>query len=581
MPYWTTRLKKLPSSLSSLLLAFMLVSCSTTPDTPAKAAVATAHPLATQAAFRILDRGGNAFDAAITAAATLAVVEPYSSGMGGGGFWLLQKRNGQTTFIDAREKAPLAATRDMYLDSQGNAQTLLSKNGPLAAAIPGQAAALAHIAKHHGRLPLSVTLQDAIQLAEDGFRINSKYLKMAHFRLKELQENQAAADIFLSDGQIPQRGYVVQQPELAKTLRLIATKGRAGFYEGETAQNLIRDVKNAGGIWRLKDLAEYQVVEREAVQFKFGDHTDITTVGLPSSGGVALQQMLGIIERIDFSNFTPTQTMMAKIAVMDQAYRDRAAYMGDSDFVDVPTQDLTSKTYLDYLARTINKNVTQSNYLSDWQPEDDIDQEDKATLELSGDHEYQHTSHISVIDKYGNRASVTLSINLPFGSGFLSKKTGVLLNSEMDDFSIKPGQANAYGLVGNEQNAIEPGKRPLSSMSPTIIESNDKIAVIGTPGGSRIITMVLQGILSITEGKSAQEVVTQPRYHFQYKPDYVQYEQNAIPANVVEEMRQLGHAFKQLNRQYGNMQLIILDKKSGELDAASDPRGAGQAIVRN
>ncbi|PID42926.1 MAG: gamma-glutamyltransferase [Proteobacteria bacterium] len=566
-------------------LSLISVGCSTTPDLPGKAGVATAHPLATQAAFRTLDRGGNAFDAAIAAAATLAVVEPYSSGMGGGGFWLLQKRNGDTSFIDAREKAPLDASRDMYLDARGYPVPSRSKNGALAAAIPGQAAAFDHIARHHGRLPLNATLQDAIQLAEDGFKINRKYRDMVHFRLDELRKHQAAASTFLENGQIPGRGFVVKQPALAKTLRALAARGKAGFYQGEVAINLVRDVRKAGGIWRMEDLAGYNVVEREPVQFVFHGKTRVTTVGLPSSGGIALQQMLGIMEGINFSDFTPAQVMMAKVAVMDEAFRNQAAYMGDSDFVSVPVKDLTRKTRLNYLARTIRKNISQSGYVADWQTSDgqtsDGHTEEKAGLEASDEHEYHGASHIAVIDKYGNRASVTLGLNLPFGSGFMSRSTGVVLNNEMDDFSINPGRPDARGLTGNEQNAIAPGKRPLSSMSPGVVESDQRVAVIGSSGGSRIITMVFQAILAITEGRNAQETVTRPRYHFQHRPEYIQYEKGAIPADVIKEMRLSGYAFKPLGRRYGNMQMILLDKQTGKLEAATDPRGAGQAIVRN
>ncbi len=559
------------------LLALFLSACST-PQAPAgKAAVATAHPLATQAAFRILDRGGNAFDAAITAAAALAVVEPYGSGMGGGGFWLLQKSTGETTFIDAREKAPLSATRTMYLDSQGEVRKGASLNGPLAAGIPGQAAAFDHIAREYGRLPLTTTLEDAIQLAEDGFRVYRKYLDMTHFRQAELQRHAASAATFLDNNALPTRGHVVKQPALANTLKTLAREGRRGFYEGPVAENLVRDVRAAGGIWQLDDLKRYQIKERAAIQFNYQD-TIITSAPLPSSGGIVLAQMLGMLNHIDLSEFTDTQRVMAQVAVMDAAYRDRAAYLGDADFVSVPVEDLTGASYLKLMAESIDRNVRDAKDIADW---DDTLEALPGTFQESEEHEYHHTTHISIIDKYGNRAAVTLSINLPFGSGFVSASTGVLLNNEMDDFSIKPGQSNAYGLIGNEQNAIAPEKRPLSSMTPTIIENDQLVGVIGTPGGSRIITMVMQGILGILDGQTAEQVVANPRFHYQYRPDYVQYEPYALSPEIIANMRRLGHAFKQLNRQYGNMQVTLLHKETGRMEAAADPRGVGQAIVRN
>ena len=572
-----TRITRRLSLCLLLGLSVLLTACSSTQDSGGKAAVATANPLATQAAFRILDRGGNAFDAAITAAATLGVVEPYGSGLGGGGFWLLQKSNGETVFIDAREKAPLAATSTMYLDAQGKVIPGASINGPLAAGIPGQAAAFDHIAQHYGRLPLSATLEDAIQLASDGFRVYRKYLDMVHFRMDELKKHSESTAVFLENQSLPTRGFIVRQPALANTLKLLAAKGRAGFYEGTIAEHLVHEVRSAGGIWQLEDLLQYQVKERPAIQFRY-QNASITSAPPPSSGGIALAQMLGILNYMDTSDFSAAQTVMARVAAMDVAYRNRAAYLGDPDFVQVPVEDIINPNYLALLAKSIEDNVRNTDDIADWS------KWEEPVINTQGEpdaNEQHHTTHISIIDKYGNRASVTLSINLPFGSGFVSPSTGVLLNNEMDDFSIKPGQPNQYGLTGNEQNEIAPGKRPLSSMTPTLVETDDMIASLGTPGGSRIITMVMQGVLGLVGGMDPEQVVAMPRYHYQYQPDYIQYEKGALSSEVIASLRRLGHAFVELDHTYGNMQISVLNKKTGEVKAASDRRGVGQAIVRN
>jgi len=545
-----------------IALAALLAACSQPPDR--QQAVASAHPLATQAGIEILNKGGNAFDAAVAVSATLAVVEPYSSGMGGGGFWLLYRAADQhSVMVDGREVAPINAQRDMYLDDKGEIIPNLSIDGPLAAGIPGQPAALDHIAKQYGKLPLRDTLAPAIRAAQNGFAVTEHYQRMAKFRLEALRASADAAAIFLHDNEVPELGHVIRQPDLANSISAMAERGRDGFYRGKVAEQLLHGVQYAGGIWVAEDFNNYEVKERAPIVSEYRGYK-ITSVPPPSSGGVAITGMLRMLDALNWHDQSGAMKTHLLVEVMRRAYRDRALYLGDSDFVEVPVARLTSRAYAQQLSADIKLDkATSSNELPG------IDDQPKGN----------HTTHLSIIDRDGNRVSATLSINYPFGSGFVPPGTGVLLNDEMDDFSAKPGTPNAYGLVGAEANAIAPGKRMLSSMSPTFIESEDKLAIIGTPGGSRIITMVLHGILAVIEGKSAQEVVAQPRYHHQYLPDVFQFEPGALSTDELTELQFLGHALRELDSPYGNMQVVIVDKKNNKVTAASDLRGEGIAIV--
>jgi gamma-glutamyltranspeptidase/glutathione hydrolase len=533
--------------------------------TPNAAAVATAHPLATAAARATLRAGGNAFDAAVSIAAALAVVEPASSGLGGGGFWLLHRaRDGFEVMIDARERAPLATRADMYLDKDGNPVPRLSLDGPLAAAIPGTPAALAHMARRYGRLPLSQTLAPAIRLARDGFPVTPRYRRLARLRLKALRASPAAAEVFLRDGAVPHEGFVVRQSDLAVVFERIVRQGRAGFYAGETAKELVAGVRAADGIWRLEDLAAYHVVERAPVTGRYG-WLRITSATLPSSGGIVLLQMLNILAGYDLASQPRTSRDHLLIESMRRAYRDRARYLGDSDFVSVDVRGLLSQAHAAKLRASISPRAASA---SDTLPD--------AAPSSRG----ANTTHFSVIDRQGNRVAATLTVNYAFGSGFVAPGTGVLLNNEMDDFVLKPGVPNLYGLVGNKANAIAPGKRPLSSMTPTFLESPDAVVILGTPGGSRIITMVLLATLEVARGRGgARDWVALPRFHHQYLPDVVQFEPRAFQQAEIEALRRLGHRLKRRKRPYGNMQIVAWDKETNRLDAASDPRGEGAAWI--
>ncbi len=545
-------------------LFFLLHLSMVNANTSRQAAIATAHPLATLAGEKILKQGGNAFDAAVAISATLAVVEPFSSGIGGGGFWLLEDaKTKKNIMIDGRETAPLAATETLYQNAQGNVIKGLSINGALAAGIPGEPAALAYIAKKYGRLPLSQSLAPAIKVAQRGFKVSPMYRRMASFRLKELRKSAAAAKVFLYRNKVPHLGYFIKQPDLARTLQTIATKGRAGFYQGRVAKALVKGVRAANGVWSLKDLSAYRAKERQPIigQYK---HYKIISAAPPSSGGIALVTMLNVLKQYHLEKIQPAQRIHIIVEAMRRAYRDRAEFLGDTDFITVPVKKLISQSYAKQLAKTIStKMATPSSAL-------------KAAVPVP---QGQHTTHFSVVDKDGNKVSATLSINYPFGSCFMPPGTGVLLNDEMDDFSSKPGTPNVYGLVGNKNNAIEPGKRMLSSMSPTIVENinNGDYAIIGTPGGSRIITMVLHGILGFVEGKSAKAIVSQPRYHHQYLPDVIQIEKAAINNKIRKNLKRMHYTLKELNGSYGNMQLVI--DRNHKITAASDPRGEGLAVI--
>ena len=557
-----TRLRQ-TLSLSVLLL------CSTpllAADGPGRSAVASAHPVATEAGLEIMADGGNAFDAAIAVAATLAVVEPYSSGIGGGGFFLLRQPGNPDQpyrFIDARETAPGKAGRDLYRDSSGEVQRDPAINGPLAAGIPGIPAALVHLAEHYGRLPLAQSLAPAIEAAENGFTSSEHYRTLVGFRLEAMQRDAETARLFLRDNQAPETGTLITQPELANTLRAIAQDGRDGFYRGPVAERLLRGVQAAGGVWQQADLDNYRVIERSPIRFSSGGY-QVISAPLPSAGGIALAGILQALPALPASpNRSIAQTHQL-VELMRRVYRDRAMLLGDNDFVPVPVAELTSKAYAVAMAQDIDpEHATPSSELGP----------------LREFHEGTNTTHFSLLDADGNAVSATLSINLPFGAAFTPPGTGVLLNNEMDDFAADPSGSNAYGLAGSEANAIAPGKRPLSSMTPTMLENGQQLALLGTPGGSRIITMVLLGTLDVMHGEPVERWVSRPRYHHQYLPDYIQVEDAAFTAQQRQTLEAMGHRIEPVGRDYGNMHAVSWDKTENRVSAASDPRGIGAAGV--
>jgi len=530
----------------------------------AQSAIASAHPIASQAGQDILKAGGNAFDAAIAVSATLGVVEPASSGFGGGGFWLLHRASDNyRIMIDGRETAPIQADKNLYQDDFGEVVENASINGALSAAIPGMPAALVYLAEHFGRLPLSQTLAPAIKVARDGFQVGNHYHNLAEFRQAALiNAGGDAAKIFLPEQKVPELGALIRQPDLATTLERLAQLGFDGFYRGDIATKLVQGVRAAGGIWRLEDLSGYRVKLRQPVVGHYKNFT-VTSAPPPSSGGIGIITMLNILDSFPLQQLSQVDRIHLITEAMRRAYRDRALYLGDPDYVTVPQQRLTNPFYADGLRAAIRVDKATA---SDSLP--GINAPDRGN----------DTTHFSIVDDEGNRVAATLSVNYPFGSGFVPAGTGILLNDEMDDFSSKPGTANAYGLVGSQANAIAPLKRPLSSMSPSFVDSKQGFAVIGTPGGSRIISMVLLAILNYSEGQNAQQIVSAPRFHHQYLPDKLFYEKQGLNEELLSALKAKGHAPSELDRRYGNMQVVI-QKADGQLEAASDPRGEGAAIV--
>jgi gamma-glutamyltranspeptidase/glutathione hydrolase len=543
---------------------FLMQSSIATTVNSAEYAVASAHPLATQAGIDVLKRGGNAFDAAIAVTSTLAVVEPYSSGIGGGGFYLLHRQNDdQQVMLDARERAPLKAHRDMYLKANGEVDHDLAMNGATSAGIPGIPAALDHLQRHYGVLPLKVSMANAISHAENGFEVDSVYRRLAKFRLPVLQRYRSTRNILLHNGEIPELSSLIKQPDLARTLELLAMEGASGFYQGETAQKLIASVQANGGVWSLQDLNQYQVISRQPMRFQYGSANFITAT-LPSSGGLVLASIFKMLDKLNFDTADSQQKKHLLVEAMRRAYRDRAAHMGDEDYVDVPTARLLSDDYIDNLASGISsKQATKSADLGS----------------IIDNAAGTDTTHFSIIDAQGNMVSATLSVNYPFGSGLIADGTGVLLNDEMDDFSASPGVPNAYGLLGSDANSIAPGKRMLSSMTPAFVILPGKSLIVGTPGGSRIITMQLLAMLKFLDGGDAEAIVSEPRFHHQFFPDKISYEPGAFKQATISTLEGLGHELQEMNYQYGNMHAIVVNHDGGQLDAASDPRGIGEATV--
>ncbi|MGA9572959.1 MAG: gamma-glutamyltransferase [Lysobacterales bacterium] len=535
-------------------------------DQPGKAAIASAHYMATEAGQEILAKGGNAFDAAIAVSSVLAVVEQTSSGIGGGAFWLLHRASdGFETMIDGREMAPGLAYTDMYLSADGSVNRDLALNGPLAAAIPGEVAGYEHLATHYGRLPLAVSLQPAIRIAREGFPVYSKFYGMLKYSEKNMRRWPAATEAFLPGGKLPGMGQIIKLPDLALVLEKVAAEGRDGFYKGEIAQRLVDGVNAAGGIWSMADLEGYTIKEREPIRTVYQGY-ELVTAPPPSSGGIAIVEMLNILGPYQISKLDKVQRTHFVVEAMRRAYRDRALYLGDPDFYPVPVKMLTDPMYAAGLrAGIMFDKATPSNMIPG-----------REKLPEGND-----TSHFSIIDSEGNMVSATLTVNTPFGSKFMVQGTGFVLNNEMDDFSAKPGTPNAYGLIGFTANEIQPHKRPLSSMSPTLIIGEDREAAIGTPGGSQIITMVLLGILDFMDGHGPESWVTLPRYHHQYLPDKIIAEPDAFSAEEVAALEAMGYTVDVKDGRWGNMHGVMWDKRSGEVTAASDPRSdAGKAIVR-
>jgi gamma-glutamyltranspeptidase / glutathione hydrolase len=529
------------------------------------AAIASAHPLATQAGLEVLREGGNAFDAAVAVSAALAVVEPTGSGLTGGGIYLLHRESdGFETAIDAREFAPAAASRDMFLDPQGNPVPDLSTSSALAAGIPGEPAGMALLAARYGRLPIAKSLAPAIRLAREGFPLSAHLHGALESHLEQFKGEPEVARNFLRNGAVPPVGTVVRQPELAETLASLAQHGLESFYKGETAARLVAGVRAQGGIWTEADLAAYRAIERAPIVGQYRG-ARVVSAPPPSSGGVALIEALNVLAQFDLKSASPLQRKHLVIEAMRRVHRDRALYLGDPDFVTVPVQRLTSADYAAGLAASIRT--------------------DRATPSSAlpgigaGANSGPQTTHFSVLDRDGNRVAATITLNFGFGSGRVIAGTGLFLNNEMDDFSVKPGVPNGYGLIGADANAIAPHKRMLSSVTPTFVESGGRVMIGGSPGGSLIIGMVLLATLDFVDGHSARDIVAAPRFHHQYSPDVVRYEAGAFSDDEVKTLTAQGDTLQPVSYRWGNFQLVTWDRNTGAVEAASDPRAEGAAIV--
>jgi gamma-glutamyltranspeptidase/glutathione hydrolase len=534
---------------------------------PHGAAIASAHHLATDAGHEVLAAGGNAFDAAIAVSAALSVVEPVSSGLGGGAFFLLHDaRTGRDTMLDARETAPASATPAKYLDATGELDRDKAENGPMSAGIPGLPAALVHLARTRGRLPLARSLAPAIRLARDGFEVYPR-LESAYAERREVMERYAGTrGVYLADGDAPEAGEILRQPDLARTLEKLAHDGFDGFYRGEVADHILADVRRYGGDWTAQDLATYRVKEREPVRLRYRDF-DIVTAPPPTSGGVALAEILNVLEGWDLAKLDEPHRVHLVAEAMRRAYRDRTLYLGDPDFIDVPVARLASDDYAAGLrAGILPDRATPSAMLPGSKPP------------LEG----EHTTHFSIIDRDGNLVSATQTVNLYYGSGLVVEGTGVLLNDEMDDFALKPGTPNAFGVMGFDANAVAPGRRMLSSMTPSFMIGPDRTTVLGTPGGSRIITMVLIGMLGVERGLDPQAITALPRFHHQYLPDEIAYETGTLSPETVSALEAMGHTLNGKRATWGNLQAVDWNRHTGQMRAGSDPRnpvGSGRVVA--
>jgi gamma-glutamyltranspeptidase / glutathione hydrolase len=529
-----------------------------------KGAVVSAHPLASMVGLQILKKGGNAVDAAIATQLALAVVYPGAGNIGGGGFMVAHLKNGKNITLDYREKAPAKATRDMYLDEKGEPQMHLSQDGHLAAGVPGTIAGLFASLKY-AKLPFKTLIQPAIELAEKGFAITASQAASFNSTKEEFVALNSSPVAFVKETDW-KGGDILVQKDLANTLKRIRDNGQKGFYEGETARLIVAEMQKGKGIITLDDLKAYQAKERTALDFNYKGY-QIVTMPLPSSGGIILQQMMKMIEdrNIAGMQFQTAASVQLMTEVERRAFADRAEFLGDPDFVKVPVKTMVSTGYL-------------KERMKDYEP----GKAGSSKTTLAGlIKESEETTHLSVVDNDGNAVSVTTTLNGGYGSRTVVSGAGFLLNNEMDDFSVKPGVPNMYGAVGNEKNAIAPGKRMLSSMTPTIVLKNGQpYLVVGTPGGTTIPTSVFQTLVNMLEfNMDADDAVNNPKFHHQWLPDIVSVEKD-FPETVRAQLKAMGYDVKERGA-IGRTEVIqILRLRSGLLRtiiAVGDKRGDDDA----
>ncbi|WP_288998040.1 gamma-glutamyltransferase [uncultured Psychrobacter sp.] len=528
--------------------------------------VATQEALASDIGLQILKDGGNAVDAGVAVGFALAVTLPRAGNIGGGGFMMIyDAEQGETVALDYREKAPSSASRDMYLDEDGNAVSDLSRFHGLAVGVPGTVAGLLKALADHGTMSREQVMAPAIALAEDGIEVTAGLSDSLEALSDRLQKWPSTKKVFFKpDGSAYQPGERLYQPELARSLKLIATQGADGFYKGETATKLVKAVNDAGGSMSLQDLANYEAIARTPVTGDYRGY-EIVSMPPPSSGGIHIVQILNILEGYPLKDYghNSAQTIHLMSEAMQLAYADRAEYLGDSDFIDVPASGLTSQAYADQLRTLIDPGKAT--------PASTI----KANNPLP--YESDQTTHFSIVDKDGNAIANTYTLNFSYGTGLVADGTGILLNNEMDDFSAKPGTPNGYGLLGGEANSVEANKRPLSSMSPTLVFKDDKPYIVtGSPGGSRIITTVTQIISNVIDhDMNIAEATHAPRIHDQWLPDEIRVEK-ALNIDTVKKLESMGHTVSP-KAAMGSTQSIMITPNG--VYGSSDPRIVDAAVV--
>jgi gamma-glutamyltranspeptidase/glutathione hydrolase len=552
-------------SVLCLGLCFVLLGTgpnSIAAESPTRGMVSSAHPLATDAGLKVLKSGGNAIDAAVAVGFTLGVVDTHNSGIGGGCFMLIRLANGNFVAIDGREMAPAAATRDMFLRN-GKGDTELSQTGPLASGVPGEVAAFDYAIKNHGKKKLKELILPAADIADKGFVISAGYASRLESVSNDLAKFEASRAIFLPGGKAPKAGDLLKQGDLAKTYRAIGGQGSDWFYRGEFAQAAERWMKANGGIMTAADFAKYRIVLRQPVRTTYRGK-EVVSFAPPSSGGVHVVQMLNILENFDVKALDDITRWHVIAETMKLAFADRAHWLGDPDYAKVP-RGLVSKEYAATLARRIDpkraSEVKQHGLPPGW--ERDLFE--------------KHTTHWSVADAEGNWVACTATINTSYGSKVVIPGTGVVMNNEMDDFSVQPGVANHFGLVGAEANAVAPGKRPLSSMSPTIVLQDGKpIIAIGAAGGPKIISAVLVQLVAMLDlGKTPTEAIALPRIHQQWSPDELMVEKS-LAAEIKAALERRGHTVKELNA-LSVAHTVARSADGKSFVGAADPRAGGKA----
>lgn len=529
-----------------------------------KGLVVSAHPLASEAGAKMMKMGGNAYDAVIATQLALAVVYPQAGNIGGGGFLVGVKNNGEKFTIDFRETAPEKASKDMYLDKKGNANTDLSQNGRLAVGIPGSVAGYFATLKY-AKLPMEKLIQPAIDLAEQGFSITEREANLLNHQMQFFDQHNTNKTVFQKTTPWKQ-GDILVQKELAATLKLIQKEGAKGFYEGKTAELLVAEMKRGNGIITLNDLKNYKVIERKPLAFNYKGN-EVVSMPLPSSGGILLAQMLKMASFENLENHAQNSTQAVQIMVEAErrAFADRAEYMGDPEFIQDQTARLISEEYLKNRWKSFNKNAAT--------PSSEVGKI------IAQPKESTETTHISIVDKDGNAVAVTTTLNGLYGSKVVVSGAGFFLNNEMDDFSVKPGVPNMFGAVGGEANSIKPGKRMLSSMTPTIVLKNGKpYIIVGTPGGTTIPTSVFQSIVDVLDFKlSPNMTINSPKFHHQWLPETVMVEKN-FPESTISDLEKLKYKIERIS-QLGRTEMIVIDEK-GNAVAVADGRGDDSVAVQ-